>query len=371
MDFKPDEATAVLGELSARILGDFSATTRLETAESDARGGGSGLDGEAWSALIEAGVVAAFADATPVASDDSTGVVAAAFACRAHGAAMAAVPVWSTLAAILAIRRCADRRFAELLDEFGTGEAGATVALVDADLHHPDVPTALLGDDGRLTGQKFAVPDGSRARWTVLSAADPSGRPVVCLLDLEADGVTREPLTTTDRRAAAHVSIARAPVLEIGGPDAHRWVIDMSKTLVCATQAGVCEHAVRDTASFLDTRRQFGRPLSSFQAPVHRLVDGHIEVEAIWLTALLAAWRLDRGIDAASAVDVAKWWCADAGSRVVHATQHLHGGIGADVSYPIHRTFLWAKQLAETLGGAGSHLQHLGDVLAVAEVDHG
>ena len=77
-----------------------------------------------------------------------------------------------------------------------------------------------------------------------------------------------------------------------------------------------------------------------------------------------AAWRIDAGLDAAEAVEVAKWWAADAGERVVQAVQHMHGGIGADVEYPIHRYFLWGKQLADTLGGASVHLATLGGIVA-------
>jgi alkylation response protein AidB-like acyl-CoA dehydrogenase len=51
---------------------------------------------------------------------------------------------------------------------------------------------------------------------------------------------------------------------------------------------------------------------------------------------------------------------------VVHSAQHLHGGIGCDVGYPIHRFFLWAKQLEVELGGAGQQLAALGHLLAAA-----
>ena len=61
---------------------------------------------------------------------------------------------------------------------------------------------------------------------------------------------------------------------------------------------------------------------------------------------------------------VAKWWAAEGGQRAVHITQHLHGGLGADVDYPVHRYFLWGKQIETTLGGAGHQLAGLGRVLA-------
>ena len=61
---------------------------------------------------------------------------------------------------------------------------------------------------------------------------------------------------------------------------------------------------------------------------------------------------------------VAKWWASDGGQRVVHATQHLHGGMGADIDYPIHRYFLWGKTIEQQLGGPGQQLAALGAELA-------
>ena len=76
-----------------------------------------------------------------------------------------------------------------------------------------------------------------------------------------------------------------------------------------------------------------------------RAADAAIDTEAIRVTTWQAAWRLDNGLDADRAVNVAAWFASEAGQRVVFATQHLHGGMGADISYPIHRYFLWGKQI--------------------------
>jgi alkylation response protein AidB-like acyl-CoA dehydrogenase len=63
-------------------------------------------------------------------------------------------------------------------------------------------------------------------------------------------------------------------------------------------------------------------------------------------------------------VAVAKFWAAAGGQRVVHAAQHLHGGMGVDRDYPLHRYFLYAKQLELTLGGSTAQLRRLGKILA-------
>ncbi len=101
-------------------------------------------------------------------------------------------------------------------------------------------------------------------------------------------------------------------------------------------------------------------PLATFQATKMRAADAAIDTEAVRVTTWQAAWRLDNGLDAARAVNVASWFAAESGQRVVFATQHLHGGMGADISYPIHRYFLWGKQIELLLGSPSAQLARLG-----------
>jgi alkylation response protein AidB-like acyl-CoA dehydrogenase len=142
------------------------------------------------------------------------------------------------------------------------------------------------------------------------------------------------------------------------------WIVERATAAVCATMAGVAETAVRMTAEYTKTREQFDRLIATFQAVGQRAADAYIDAEAIRLTAWQAAWRLDTGLPAAAEVAVAKFWAADGGQRVVHAAQHLHGGVGVDRDYPLHRYFLWAKHLELTLGGATAQLLNLGSLLA-------
>ena len=95
-----------------------------------------------------------------------------------------------------------------------------------------------------------------------------------------------------------------------------------------------------------------------------RAADAFIDLEAMRATLYQAAWKLSEELPAGREVAAAKWWACRAGHRVVHTAQHLHGGIGADVDYPIHRFFLWARQIGATLGGASVQLARLGDMIA-------
>jgi alkylation response protein AidB-like acyl-CoA dehydrogenase len=148
------------------------------------------------------------------------------------------------------------------------------------------------------------------------------------------------------------------------GADILQWLEERANIGHCALQVGVTEEAMKRTAAFLGEREQFGVPLGTFQALAMRMADSYIDVEGIRSTYWLALWRLSVGQDARAEVRVAKWWACDAAHRVVCTSQHLHGGIGADVEYPIHRFYLLAKQISFSLGNASQQLERLGQLLA-------
>jgi alkylation response protein AidB-like acyl-CoA dehydrogenase len=87
------------------------------------------------------------------------------------------------------------------------------------------------------------------------------------------------------------------------------------------------------------------------------------------VTALSAAWRIDQGLPADDDVDVAKVVASEGGHQVAAAAQHLHGGVGVDLAYPLHRYTTWSKLNEMTLGSAQPHLAALGDRIAAAYAD--
>jgi 3-oxocholest-4-en-26-oyl-CoA dehydrogenase beta subunit len=115
---------------------------------------------------------------------------------------------------------------------------------------------------------------------------------------------------------------------------------------------------------------QFDRPIATFQAVGHRCADAYIDVEALRLTCQQALWRLDADLsptEVDEALDVATFWACESGHRVVHAAQHLHGGIGVDIDYPIHRYYRWARSAELLLGGATAAARSLGAALAAVD----
>jgi alkylation response protein AidB-like acyl-CoA dehydrogenase len=172
------------------------------------------------------------------------------------------------------------------------------------------------------------------------------------------------------RRPDFNLSLTDTPAHDVlGGDDADasellRWLHDVALVAIAATQMGVSERALEITADYVKQRVQFGAPIGSFPAVQHRCADAWIDLEALRWTTWRAAWKLSRGENAHREALVAKFWAAEAGSRIATATQHLHGGMGVDLDYPIHRYFLWSKALELEQGGGTRQLVQLGRELA-------
>jgi acyl-CoA dehydrogenase len=132
---------------------------------------------------------------------------------------------------------------------------------------------------------------------------------------------------------------------------------------LCALQLGVVEKALEMTASYATERVQFGRAIGTFQAVAQRLADAYIDVEAIRLTLWQAAWRLAEGLPCEVEIATAKFWAADGGHRVAHTAVHIHGGVGIDIDFPIHRYFVAAKHYEFALGHATDQLLIIGNAL--------
>jgi alkylation response protein AidB-like acyl-CoA dehydrogenase len=194
---------------------------------------------------------------------------------------------------------------------------------------------------------------------------------VLLLVEPTAAGVTLRAQTATSGQPQAELELADVVVGAadvLAGPDRGAdvlaWLLDRALAGVAATALGVSGRALSMSAQYTAAREQFGRPIATFQAVGHRLADAYVDVEAMRLTTLQAVWLLDAGLPAATEVAVAKWWACEGGHRVAHAAQHVHGGVGVDIEYPLSRYFRWSKQLEMTLGAAPAQLLRIGSTLA-------
>jgi len=367
MDFSFTPEQEALRELARRILDDHVTHARLKAVEADP----DWFDREAWRALADARLLGV---ALPEdVGGSGLGLLELFLLLEQVGRAVAPVPVFPTLVlgalAIAEFGTSEQRR--RWLPGVATGEVVLTAALVEPAADDPASPATTAGRDGaswRLAGVKTCVPAAHLAARVLVPARRADGTVGIFLVDPRGPGVSLERQIATNREPQSRLALDGAPgdPLGEGGVD---WLVERALVGLAAMQLGVVERALRLTAEYTVRREQFDRPIASFQAVHQRAADAYIDVEAIRLTAWQAAWRLANGLPAAAEVAVAKFWASEAAHRVVYAAQHLHGGIGVDVDYPLHRHYLWAKQIELTLGAGTPQLVRLGAELAARPPD--
>jgi alkylation response protein AidB-like acyl-CoA dehydrogenase len=369
MDFSFSEEQQDLQGLATQILEGELTNERLKEVE----GGDDNFDRELWSKLAEAGLLGI---ALPEAhGGGGYGYLETALVLEQVGRTVAPVPYYAVavLGALPIAQFGSDAQQAALLPGVVSGERIVTAALfeVGADVASPVTRATRDGDGWSLEGVKDCVPAGTLADTVLVPATTTDGKIIVAIVDAGASGVTRERQQTTNGHPEARFTLAGVKVADadvLGTPDTGAeilaWTTERATAALCAIAVGICEEAVRMTAEYTKTREQFERPIATFQAVGQRAADAYIDTEAIRLTAWQAVWRLSEGLPATTEVAVAKFWSAEGGQRVVHAAQHLHGGMGVDRDYPLHRYFLWAKWLELSLGGATRQLLTIGKHLA-------
>jgi hypothetical protein len=368
VDFSFSAEQEAIRDLARRIFSERTSDERTKELERS----GAWWDAELWAELVKVNL-AGLALPEDVGGS-GFGVLEVALVLEELGRHLAPVPLFASLLGgmpLAAFGSEAQRR--RWLPPAASEGLVLSAALVEAGSADPARPRATARPDGphfRLDGVKECVPAGGLAGLVLVPARTGDGVGVF-LVEPDAPGVALETQIATNREPQARLSLDGARVgadALLGDPrrgaEIVEWILERALVGLCAIQLGVAEEALRRSAEYTKARKQFGRPIASFQAVSMRVADAWIDLEAMRSTLLQAAWRVAEGLPARAEVAAAKWWASRGGQRIAHTAQHLHGGIGADVDYPIHRFFLWSKQLDVTLGGAQRQLARLGAILA-------
>ena len=367
MDFTFTEDQETISKLARDVLQRRATPERLTELEA----GDSHYDAALWKEL--AGL-----DLLGVALPESLGGNGGGFVelgvlLAEVGSAVAPVPAYATL--LLGADTIARHGSPAQQQRFLPGVVDGT-RILSAGLHEPGrsdpaKPATTARRDGatwRLDGVKELVSFGQFADTVLIPATiddDTDGEVGLFLLPTDAAGVEVRPAATTNGEPHADVFLDGASVSvatdKLDGPDGKVESLH-TRALVglCAVQVGVSDRALRMAAEYTSGREQFGRPIGSFQAVQQRMADGFIDLEAIRWTTWHASWLIAQDRPADRAARIAKFWAAEAGARIAATAQHVHGGIGIDTTYPLHRYFLWAKHNELTLGSATQQLVHLG-----------
>ncbi|OBI51835.1 acyl-CoA dehydrogenase [Mycobacterium kyorinense] len=229
-----------------------------------------------------------------------------------------------------------------------------TAALNEPGAALPERPaTTLTGK--QLSGTKVGVGYAEHAEW-ILVTAD-SG---VVVVSPKADGVqvVKTPTSNgSDEYAVTFSDVEVDGVLD--GASAHR-VNQLALAMIGAYAAGLVAGALRLTADYVGSREQFGKPLSTFQTVAAQLAEVYIASRTIDLASTSVVWRLAEGRDAADDLDVLGYWITSQAPPVMQICHHLHGGMGMDIDYPMHRYYSTIKDLTRLLGGPSHRLDLVG-----------
>ncbi|MEH0577436.1 MULTISPECIES: acyl-CoA dehydrogenase family protein [Streptomyces] len=343
-----------------------------------------GFDRALWSRLAAADLLSLLLD------EESGGAgldaIALCLVLRESAKVLARVPLLEHSAAMAAVQAYGSPQLkSSLLTRAGQGEVVLTVATNGRTGHDPaelavtarqDGADAMsgAGDSGGqwvLDGVQTAVSWAYDADFVVVPARTEDDRSILAVIPRQHEGVelAEQISTTGERLGELRLDSARIAARDvITADDAWEWLRALLATGTCALALGLGERALAMTSDYAGKREQFGHPIASFQAVAVQTADRYIDLRAMEVTLWQAAWRIASGapgaLPASGDIAVAKIWASDGVRRIVQTAQHLHGGFGADVDYPLHRYHAWAKHLELSLGPAAAHEEALGDLLA-------
>ena len=314
------------------------------------------LDREnSWQALVSGGVTAL--GVPERLGGDGVGMPEIATALTEIGRHGSICPVLATLGLGLVplLELATEAQQDRFLDGVAQG-AVLTAALNEQGAALPDRPGTTFAD-GRLNGVKLAVPYAELAAWMVVSTD--SG---VVVVSPRAGGVRLTPTPTSaggEEYAVefSDVSVDSDAVLVRATP--HR-VNQLVLAMAGAYGAGLVAGALRLTADYVAQRHQFGRPLSTFQTVAAQLAEIYIGSRTLDLISTSVVWRMSQGLDADGDLDVLGYWLTSQAPPMMQICHHLHGGMGMDVTYPMHRYYSSIKDLTRLLGGPAHRLDLVG-----------
>ena len=373
MDFALNHEQEQVRDLAQKILSDHVKQERLKVVES----GSEWFDRETWNALAQSNLIG-------IGFSESHGggglsLFEIGLVLEQIGRHVAPIPYLATvvMGGLPVQQFGSDEQKSRLLLPVATGDSVLTAALMEPAGDDAFAPATTARKDGsawRLDGVKTSVPAAHVAERVLVPATMGSGKVGMFLVDPRSKGVElqRQKGTSGERLSLMvmkDVAVDAADVLGDlqNGREILDWTVERTLAGLCITELGVAAEALRMTAEYTSKREQFGKPVGSFQAVGQRAADAYIDVEAIRMTAYQAIWRLAEGLPATEEVRIAKFWAAEGGHRVTYAAQHLHGGIGVDVDYPLHRYYVWSKQIELTLGSAHPQLVKLGALMAARQ----
>ncbi len=282
-----------------------------------------------------------------------------------QGRSLALVPLWEPQVTVAALAQFSPAALPQVLSDAMGSDAPVALSLQSMSRSRgPSLQLTRAADGWTLSGFEGAVQLGAEARYALL-AANANGETRLVLVDLTQAGVQRTAGRDQHHQSIADVvfdgvALKAENVLPLA---ATAWVEQRAIACLASLQLGVTEEQLRRTVAYVSERKQFGRVIGSFQLVTGQMADCHILTDALRSVLWQLVYRLDAGLGAAPQAAATRVLANDTGHRAGHTAQHVHGGIGVDLTYPMHRFLFWTRTLGLALGSTEHHLAKLGDWL--------
>ncbi len=231
-------------------------------------------------------------------------------------------------------------------------------------------------EDYILDGTKIFVSNAYLADYIICAArTESSEQPAegltLFLIDTRIPGVECRLMQTLayDRQCEVVFDRVRVPRDNVLGEVNRAGVLmeslrQMAVVAKCAELVGCIQTAFDMTVAYAGQRKQFGRPIGSFQAVQHHCANMAVDVDGSRFLTYQAAWKISQGLAAGQAAAMAKAWTSAAARRVTSLAHQIHGAISFTEEYDVHLYYRRAKAGEVAWGDAAYHLEqvarHLG-----------
>lgn len=360
MDFELSEDQRAIAEMAGSLMSDYCTDERLRDWDLC----GQPYMQDLWHSCVQTGLHAL---AIPEAAGGSgLGMTELVQILDAQGGALAQVPLWRHQLAATTLAEFGDKALAPWVEQAVAGSGLLTLSLDGLNTVRGIELEASAEEGGwRLDGRVAALALAEQS-VAALVLARVMGQPRLVLVDLSQSGISRVAGVMTHGEAIADldlrgVNLSNQQVLPAAALD---WLAPRAVASLAALQLGVSAEQVHRTVAYVSERQQFGRCIGSFQAVQMSMADTHVHLEVLRSALWQLCYRLDAGLPAPSQALATAYLACEAGHRIGHTAQHVHGGIGVDLTYPIHRFLYWSRALSCALGGSSMILERLGDWLS-------
>ncbi|MBF5004302.1 acyl-CoA dehydrogenase family protein [Diaphorobacter caeni] len=277
-----------------------------------------------------------------------------------QGRALAQVPLWQVQVAADTLAKVQGNAAAEQAVQAAMAGELISVSLESLTCSHG---AQLRLEGGKVYGKLHAVALGAQAKYLLAVAKAADGNRLV-LVDLAAAGVQKVAGMREDYYGVADLALFDAPALVTLDEAAVRSLSEYAVASTAALQQGVTQAQLERTVAYVSERKQFDRPIGSFQLVAGQMADGYILMQAQRSALSQLVWRLDEQLPSAPQAHALRAQSNELGLKVGRVAQHVHGGMGVDVTYPMHRFMFWCRALAVEVGSGEHHLEALGQWLA-------